>query len=334
MAPEDDDQDDDGDDGDTGFLVRKPDPDAGKQQPPPNDLPDPSLADQNPDEFLDRFLNSRAWAQNSAYPALESDDSDHEETADAFEAAYNFRFENPSVDQRAALRSYARDAVSANTVRREDKSVRKKAREAKREKREREKEEREREKGRLRKLKTEELMGKFKMIREAAGLEDADGDEEAQAEVLEKLLEGEWSDEQWAEWMAERFGDEYYEHGDRKVRKPEFEDDIDIGDIVPGFEEEAPPAIDDGGDDGGDDEDGGVPVTRETTEDDEAAEAEDRPSKKHTDKKNLQKEQRKKKQKDKELKRKLEAYVEDKFDFEDQVSHHHHRHHPRHFSPR
>lgn len=310
--------DDDEDDDDIGFLVRKPAPEVDEQ--PSDDLPDPSLAENNPEEFLDRFISSRAWAKSTAYPALESDDSDHEETADAFEAAYNFRFENPSVDARAVLRSYARDAVSANTVRREDKSVRKKAREAKREKREREKEEREREKGRLRKLKTEELMGKFKMIREAAGLaEDADGDEEAQAEVLERLLEGEWSDEQWAEWMAERFGDDYYEHGDGKVRKPTFEDDIDIADIVPDFEEDGtPPVVDDDTD--VDDEGGGVPVVQETSEGSDAADAEDKPSKKRTDKKSLQKEQRKKKQKDKELKRKLEAYVEDNFDFEDQVS--------------
>lgn len=315
VAP-DDDEDEDGED--TGFLVRKPAPEVNEQ--PSDDLPDLALAENNPEEFLDRFLSSRAWAKNTAYPALESDDSDHEETADAFETAYNFRFENPSVDARAVLRSYARDAVSANTVRREDKSVRKKAREAKREKRVREKEEREREKGRLRKLKTEELMAKFKMIREAAGMsEDAHGDEEAQAEMLERLLEGDWSDEQWAEWMAERFGDEYYEHGDGKVRKPEFEDDIDIADIVPDFEEEeVPPAIND--DDDEEEEEGGVPITREG---DEAADAEDKPSKKRTDKKSLQKEQRKKKQKDKELKRKLEAYVEDNFDFEDQVGHDH-----------
>lgn len=304
--------DEDEDDEDTGFLVRKPAPAADKQ--PPNDdddLPDPALADQNPEEFLDRFLSSRAWAKSTAHAELESDDSDHEETADAFEAAYNFRFENPSVDARAVLRSFARDAVSANTVRREDKSVRKKAREAKREKRAHEQQQREREKGRLRKLKTEELMDKFKLIREAAGLHDADGDEEAQAEMLEKLLEGEWSDAQWAEWMAERFGDEYYEPGDGKVRKPEFADDIDIVDIIPDFEEDEAPAISD--DDEDDDEDGGVPVPQE----DDAA---DKPSKNRTDKKSLQQEQRKKKQNDKALKRKLEEYVDDNFDFEDQVS--------------
>lgn len=307
VASDEDDEDDD--DEDTGFLVRKPAP-AADEQPPDNDLPDPALADQNPEEFLNRFLSSRAWAKSTAHAELESDDSDHEETADAFEAAYNFRFENPSVDARAVLRSYARDAVSANTVRREDKSVRKKAREAKREKRAHEKDQREREKGRLRKLKTEELMDKFKLIREAAGLHDAEGDEEAQAEMLEKLLEGEWSDAQWAEWMAERFGDEYYEPSDEKVRKPEFADDIDIVDIIPDFEEDEAPAISD--DD--DDDDGGVPITQDDDD------AEDKPSKKRTHKKSLQQEQRKKKQNEKALKRKLEAYVDDNFDFEDQVS--------------
>lgn len=290
------------DDDDDDFLTRKPKPPTSDANPA-TDLPDPALADKNPEEFLDKFLSSRAWAVPPALTALESDDSEHEETAEAFEKAYNFRFENPSVDARSVLTSYGRDAISANTVRREDKSARKKAREAKRERREREKEEREREKGRLRKLKTEELMEKFKMIREAAGLGE-DGDEEVEAEVLEKLLEGEWSDGEWAEWMEGRFGEEYYEKKDGKIKKPDFGDDIDIGDIVPDFEEEAPLVLDD-------DEEGGVAITQED-------ENEEKPAK-HKDKKSIQKEERKKKQKDKELKRKLEAYVEDNFDFEDQV---------------
>lgn len=294
------------DDDDETFLVRKPNPEPVSHT---EDPPSPSLADKDPEEFLNKFLTSRAWAKPTSYSALESDDSEHEETAEAFEKAYNFRFENPSVDARSVLTSYGRDAISANTVRREDKSSRKKAREAKREKKQREKEEREREKGRLRKLKTEELMERFKLIREAAGL--GEGDEEGEVEVLEKLLEGDFSDEQWTEWMAARFGDEYYEQEDGKIKKPEFEDDIDIGDIVPDFEEEdAPPAIDN------DEDEGGVSIPKEEQDDEDAP----NPTKR-TDKKSLQKAERKKKQKDKELKRKLEEYVEDNFDFAEQVIH-------------
>ena len=36
--------------------------------------------------------------------------------------------------------------------------------------------------------------------------------------VLEKLLEGDWGDEQWEERMASKFGDEYDKISSGKVR--------------------------------------------------------------------------------------------------------------------
>ncbi|KAH0612657.1 uncharacterized protein H6S33_009037 [Morchella sextelata] len=305
---------DDDDDDDDAFLTRKPQPEEPDADAPPP-LPDLALADKNPDEFLNQFLSSRAWAASAPTPALLDDDSEDDETAEAFEKAYNFRFENPDVESRGTLVSYSRDAVSTNTVRREDKSARKTARERKREKREAEAAERAREMGRLRKLKMEELLEKVKVLQEAAGIEGA-GEEDAEA--LERVLEGEWTEERVDEYIASRFGEEYYESG--KADKPVFEDDIDIDDIVPGFEKEEGMGLDDDDDDEEKEEEedaedeGGVALN---ADDDDAEE--EAPSKKRKSKKEAKNDERKKKQKTKELKRKLEKYVDDNYDFEAQL---------------
>ena len=303
-------QSEDGDDGDgdgdggSGFLVRKSAPDEPESF---NDVPDPATADpNNPEEYLSRFLSSRAWTKPTTFTTLEDEDEEDEERMEKFEQAYNFRFEDPDASVRGKLVTYGRDIVSANTARREKKSTRKREREKRLEQKAQEKELREREKGRLGKLKTEELMRKFKMIREAAGLDD-DGDEEVEAEMLEKLLEGDWSDEQWEEWMASRFGDGYYEAGSEKAKKPKFDDDIDITDIVS-----------DSGDDMVNLDDEEVVDTREGQEKNQRSD-DGHIARRHKDRKTLQKEERARKQKDRALKRKLGQYVEDTFDFEDQV---------------
>ncbi|KAL7269199.1 Kinetochore protein Spc24 [Rhizina undulata] len=308
---------DDADEEDDGFLVKK-------SKTEDNDfptstvtaLPDPATADaNNPDEYLNAFLNSRAWSKSTDYPTLLSDDSEEEDKTEAFEQAYNFRFEDPNAHMRGQLVSYGRDAISANTVRREDKSGRKKVREEKRAKKEREKEERDRERGRLKKLKTDELMEKFKLIREAAGIHGED-DEEMEAEMLEKLLEGDWSDKEWEEWMTKRFNDSYYERKEGgKVKKPKFDDDIDIADIVPDFDGDGQGADED------EDEDAGADAANAANEEEyaEGDEEEDRPMKKRKGKKELLKEKKEKKQKDKEVRTKIERLVDENFDFEDQL---------------
>ncbi|KAI5839348.1 KRI1-like family C-terminal-domain-containing protein [Morchella snyderi] len=310
-------------DDDDAFLTRKSQPKAPADAPPP--LPDLSLADKNPDEFLNQFLSSRAWAAGTAArtPALLDDDSSDDETAEAFEKAYNFRFENPDVESRGTLVSYSRDAVSTNTVRREDKSARKVAREHKRQKREAEAAERAREMGRLRKLKMDELLEKVRVLQEAAGIDAAGGEAEGEeAEALESLLEGEWTEERVDEYIAAKFGDEYYQAG--KADKPVFEDDIDIDDIVPGFEKEEalePDSDDDDDDDDDEDEDqdkGGVALPNAAGDDAEEAAAA-APPRKRKSKKEAKNEERNKKQKTKELKRKLEKYVDDNYDFEAQL---------------
>lgn len=303
---------DDNDDDDDAFLTRKSQPKEPADAPPP--LPDLALADKNPDEFLNQFLSSRAWAaSNVQTPALLDDDSEDEQTAEAFEKAYNFRFENPDVESRGTLVSYSRDAVSTNTVRREEKSARKIARERKREKREAEAAEREREMGRLRKLKMDELLEKVKVLQEAAGIEGA-GEEDAEA--LEKVLEGEWTEERVDEYIASKFGEEYYESG--KADKPVFEDDIDIDDIVLDFEKEEGMELDNDDEDEDAEDEGGVALNAGADDDAEEQEQE-APSKKRKSKKEAKNDERKKKQKTKELKRKLEQYVDDKYDFEAQL---------------
>ncbi|KAF8251885.1 Krr1-domain-containing protein [Wilcoxina mikolae CBS 423.85] len=293
------------DDEENAFLVRKPS--AKKDETEKEiDLPDPSLADKNPEEFLNKFLASRAWTKTSAsaYVPIESDDSEEEAMADQYEFNYNMRFEDPDAAARAKIVSYGRDAISENTVRREEKSRRKRAREEKRKRKEEEKAQREIEKGRLRKLKTEELMEKFKLVREAAEL--SEGDEEAEAAVLNKLLEGDFSDGEWDQWMQERFGDKYYKK-DGRPKKPHFDDDIDIGDIVPDFEDDLV----------NDDDDEGVEVEDEEMQD--ANDADEQQPNKKKSKKEIIKEKQARKAKDRSTRRKVERFVEDNFDFDSEL---------------
>ncbi|CCX09645.1 KRI1-like family C-terminal-domain-containing protein [Pyronema domesticum] len=306
-------KEDEGDE-DDGFLVKKPKQEKEKKEKKAkeSDLPDPSTADQNPEEFLNKFLASRVWTKtNKAYVPLESDDSEEEDMADQFEANYNMRFEDPNAEARAKLVSYGRDAINENTVRREEKSRRKRAREEKRRKKEEEKAQREIEKGRLKKLKTEELMEKLKLVKEAAELSEED--DEAEAAMLQKLLEGDFGDDEWNAWMQERFGDKYYE-GDKKPKKPVFDDDIDIGDIIPDFEDDA---VDE--DEGEEEADAEVKdEAADEDEDEEMGEAdadeEEQPNKKT--KKQLLQEKQAKKAKERSTRRKVERFVEDNFDFD------------------
>ncbi|RMY48412.1 hypothetical protein D0865_08098 [Hortaea werneckii] len=213
---------------------------------------DIATAENDPETYLSNFMAARAWlpSDGARWQAFDSDDSDDDRRADEFEEAYNMRFEDPSKSNEK-LASFARD-VGKYGVRREEKSGRAKARERERERKEAEKREREEEKARLRKLKIEEAEEKVNRIRDAAGLRGKDVD----LDQWKDIIEGDFDDAQWDQEMQRRFGDQYYaqdeEGGDgsdvemedveggggkKKAKKPKWDDDIDIHDLVPDFKE-------------------------------------------------------------------------------------------------
>lgn len=218
---------------------------------------DVANANKSPDTFLSNFLAARAWVPEEAsrWKAFESDEEEEEEKADQFEQAYNMRFEDPEKSNEF-LKSYARDIAASRSVRREEKSKRKRHREVEREKKEEERTQRREEKSRLKKLKLEEAEGKLALIRQAAG---ATGKELTDRDWI-SLLNDSWENGKWDEEMQKRFGDDYYavdenlvksdeegkDDGDadkasnskrKRPKKPKWDDDINIKDIVPDFED-------------------------------------------------------------------------------------------------
>lgn len=233
------------------FLVRKSAPEPASK---PEVKLDIENADRDPENFLSNFMSSRAWIPNerSELHPFESDDDEEDERAEAFEEAYNFRFEDPNKINEV-ITTHARDATNQQSVRREEKSSRKRHREAESMRKEEEKKQRESDKNRLRKLKVDELQEKVNQIKEVAGLRASKFTDEDWA----KFLDASWDDKNWEEEMQKRFGEDYYAEeeedagsdgeGGRKKRpkKPTWDDDIDITDIVPDFDaENQKPALD------------------------------------------------------------------------------------------
>lgn len=232
--------------GDDGFLAAKPTEKPAKVEA---DL-DVENADKDPEFFLSNFMTSRAWAApaDSGLHPFESDDDDDDRRADEYEEAYNLRFEDPAKSNEK-LRSHARDMAEKYSVRRDQLNPRQKKREQERQRKEEEKQQRKEDKARLRRLKIEELEDKVRRIKKAAGIRTQD----LQPQDWSRFVDDEWNDAQWEEEMQQRFGENYYaaEEVDtdedaegaagrekHKVRKPKFDDDIDIKDIVPDFDDQ------------------------------------------------------------------------------------------------
>ncbi|KAI0145953.1 Krr1-domain-containing protein [Hypoxylon sp. NC0597] len=221
---------------------------AGKIKVP---KPDVANADKDPELYLSNFMASRAWLgeDENGWQAFESDEGE-DEKADEWEAAYNLRFEDPNKSNEV-LKSYARDVVAARSVRREDKSARKRQREIEREKKEEEKQKKKEERARLRRLKLDEAESKLKKIKKAAGLTG----KILKDEEWQKLLEDSWENDKWEEQLKKTFDEEYYAEGEKElsdddgtkkvktIKKPTWDDDIDIKDLVPDFEDEERPNI-------------------------------------------------------------------------------------------
>ena len=209
---------------------------------------DVESAEKDPETFLSNFMSSRAWMpkEGSRFAHLDSDDSEDERRAEEFESAYNMRFEDPENANKKLL-SYGRDTAKFS-ARREEKSARQKQREKEREIKDAAKRERQEEKARLRKLRIEEVEQRVKQIKEAAGL--------APGEVLNldewgAVLDEDFDDKKWEAEMQRKFGDKYYAQQDqmsesegeqqtdkshKKAKKPKWDDDIDIQDLVPEFD--------------------------------------------------------------------------------------------------
>jgi protein KRI1 len=230
---------------DDDFIVAKEKPEKPKNDKPKITAEDVEKADQDPETFLSNFMASRAWVptQSARFQPLLSDDEDEDAAADEWENSYNLYFED-TTGANEKIMTYARDAVASTTVRRDDKSGRRKAREAARQKREAERQQKEQELARLRKLKVEDMENKVKQIRQIGGLSGRDFN----IEEWKDVLEADWSDEQWDAEMQKRFGDAYYgdalpdEEGgkkSKKPKKPKFDDDVDIKDLVPDFKDDS-----------------------------------------------------------------------------------------------
>ncbi|KAJ1025149.1 hypothetical protein NDA16_002655 [Ustilago loliicola] len=180
------------------------------------DASNPADDDNAAEKGEDAKAYGRDWAAEAA--ALESDDSDFDEKADAFETAYNFRFEQGP--ESLTIPTYSR--TPKDSARRED-NTRKRKREERAARKEEEKRLKMQELSRLKNLKRQEIVNKLKKLREVTG---------SSAVELENLdLEGEFDPDAHDKAMEKAFGDQYYE-GEDDEEKPSWDDDVEIDDII------------------------------------------------------------------------------------------------------
>ncbi|KAG2432858.1 hypothetical protein HXX76_008591 [Chlamydomonas incerta] len=185
-------------------------------------LADAYFADENDeDQFLKEYILNKGWVDREdgyvpSYREIVGDedeeggggggdglDDDEDErylrSADAFEAKYNFRYEEPGADR---IVTHPRNVEG--TVRKED-DRRKRQRDAKKARQEAAEAEAREDVKRMKNLKKQEIESKLDKLRNVAGVA-------APAAVsLDDVLEGDFDPEEWDKKMAAAFNDDYYD---------------------------------------------------------------------------------------------------------------------------
>uniref|UniRef100_A0A7S3VJ15 Kri1-like C-terminal domain-containing protein n=1 Tax=Dunaliella tertiolecta TaxID=3047 RepID=A0A7S3VJ15_DUNTE len=242
------------------------------------DAKDSAASTDANEQFLRSFILNRGWVDHDEagyvptyeevvgkdpeeghQPELVDDDEDEKclEETDRFEAAYNFRFEEPGT---AKIASHPR--VIEGIVRKED-DRRKRQREAKKQRKEAEMAQHAEEIKRLKNLKKKEIEEKLALIHKVAGAKkaaaEAEAEEEEAAAAAEadrkkakkkgkkkepgfkldpSLLENDFDPEAWDRQMAEAFNDDYYAEEDEEAALAAGEMDDQGGDLFADGEEE------------------------------------------------------------------------------------------------
>lgn len=217
----DDENDNKSDDDDDDFLVKKEKKQEDDNKVPSIiNLPDPEK--EGKEKFLEAFMENHAWLPIKGKPVeIENeDDSDFENAAEKFENAYNFRYEDPKSTE---IVSYAR---SQATMRREKINSRKRERMKQQEETKIEKEKINEELKKKKQKKVNLVMDRIKEIKEAVG--DEISDEKIMQVFGDSLLKDDFDDSEWDAKMNEIFNDEYYAEDDKTLKKPEWDDDLDV----------------------------------------------------------------------------------------------------------
>lgn len=187
------------------------------------------------DQFLRNFILNRGWVETDggARDGSEGEGDDFEdeaavEAAEAYEAQYNFRFEEPTGAQ---LITYPRQVEGV--VRKED-DRRKRKRAEKAARKEAEEEARRAEVRRLKNLKKAEIEEQLAEVKSVAGVGGPDED------LLDKLLGGDFDPEEHDRAMAAAFGDDYYDAEDDDIADAQFEKELADMAEYPSDDEAAP----------------------------------------------------------------------------------------------
>lgn len=184
------------------------------------------------EDFLLNYVLNRGWVDPAAGKAAKTKERDWEaeaadldseasfdSAADAFEHAYNFRFEDPSLaQQNFAIESFPREHT--DSVRRSD-DRRKLARQERAERKKKEKDEKMQKLEKLKARKRQSIAEKLKQLRDVSG-----SDNRMDNGAFENLdWDADFDPEEHDRLMQKQFGDAYY--GDDDGAKPQWDDDLD-----------------------------------------------------------------------------------------------------------